>query len=87
MHRTTKWHYYITKPGWNPNEPLNRASFEKIAEVSHDGTLPVVGDTHSITIPEDRIGYHVILAVWDIADTQNAFYNVIDANITPGLGI
>lgn len=87
LHRTTKWHYYITKPGWNPNEPLNRASFEKIAEVSHDGTLPVVGDTHSITIPEDRIGYHVILAVWDIADTQNAFYNMIDANITPGLGI
>lgn len=87
LHRTTKWHYYITKPGWNPNEPLNRASFEKIAEVSHNGTLPVVGETHSITIPEDRIGYHVILAVWDIADTPNAFYNVIDANVTPGLGI
>lgn len=87
LHRTTKWHYYITKPGWDPNEPLNRASFEKIAEVSHDGTFPVVGETHSITIPEDRIGYHVILAVWDIADTPNAFYNVIDANVTPGLGI
>lgn len=27
------------------------------------------------------MGYHVILAIWDISDTANAFYNVIDANI------
>ncbi len=29
----------------------------------------------------DRSGYHVILAVWDVADTANAFYNVIDVNL------
>lgn len=28
-----------------------------------------------------RNGYHVILAVWDVADTSNAFYNVIDVNL------
>ena len=34
-----------------------------------------------IDIPANRNGYHVILAVWDIADTVNAFYNVIDVNV------
>lgn len=83
LHRTSKWHYYITKSGWNPNQPLSRDSFEKVSEVTHNGTLPVINDVHSINIPEDRSGYHVILAVWDIADTANAFYNVIDVNVTP----
>ena len=87
LHRTTKWHYYMTKPGCNPNQPLKRASFEKISEIPHDGTPPIVGQSHTISIPNNRLGYHVILAVWDIADTPNAFYNVIDANISPGLGI
>ena len=32
-------------------------------------------------MPTDRSGYHVILAVWDVADTANAFYNVIDVNL------
>lgn len=80
LHSTTKWHYYITKPSWDPDQPLSRDSFEKIAEISHDGSLPIVGETHSIHIPENRIGYHVILAVWDIENTPNAFYNVIDTN-------
>ncbi|MGQ0416456.1 fibronectin type III domain-containing protein, partial [Bacillus sp. HC-TM] len=37
--------------------------------------------THKINVPTDRSGYHVILAVWDVADTANAFYNVIDVNL------
>lgn len=87
LHRTTKWHYYITKPGWDPNQPLTRDAFEKISEIRHDGSLPTAGEIHSVQIPEDRIGYHVILAIWDIDDTPNAFYNVIDANILPGASL
>src|SRR5699024_5952676 len=34
---------------------------------------------HDCVIPE-REGYHVILAYWEVADTANAFYQVIDAN-------
>ncbi|MDP8591520.1 lytic polysaccharide monooxygenase, partial [Enterococcus lactis] len=30
---------------------------------------------------QDRKGYNVILAVWNISDTTNAFYQVIDVNI------
>lgn len=80
-HATAKWHYYMTKPGWNPNQPLSRQNLELIGEVVHNGTPPQDNTPHHITIPANRQGYHVILAVWDVADTANAFYNVIDVNI------
>ncbi|MGP2688349.1 lytic polysaccharide monooxygenase, partial [Serratia nevei] len=38
--------------------------------------------THQCNIPADRSGSHVILAVWDIADTANAFYQAIDVNLS-----
>lgn len=81
-HRTTKWHYYITKPGWNQNAPLTRDSLELISTINHDGSLATNSPIHTINIPEDRLGYHIILGVWDVEDTANAFYNVIDVNIS-----
>ena len=82
-HLTTKWHYYITKNGWDQNKPLSRNDLQPIGEVYANGADAETNPTHNITIPSDHIGYHVILAVWDIHDTSNAFYNVIDANIQP----
>ncbi|WP_260334510.1 lytic polysaccharide monooxygenase [Streptomyces beigongshangae] len=29
-------------------------------------------------LPERRAGHHVLLAVWEVADTGHAFYQVID---------
>ncbi|MED2584579.1 lytic polysaccharide monooxygenase, partial [Bacillus thuringiensis] len=80
-HSTSKWHYYITKKGWDPNKPLTRAELEPIGTVKHDGSAASNNLTHTINVPTDRNGYHVILAVWDVADTSNAFYNVIDVNL------
>ncbi|MBK5491251.1 lytic polysaccharide monooxygenase [Bacillus sp. TH17] len=80
-HLTSQWHYYITKKGWNPNKPLTRADFELIGTVKHDGSAASNNLSHKINVPTDRSGYHVILAVWDVADTVNAFYNVIDVNL------
>ncbi|WP_342503572.1 lytic polysaccharide monooxygenase [Lysinibacillus sp. FSL L8-0126] len=80
-HLTSKWHYYITKKGWNPNKPLNRADLELIATVEHNGSAASNNLTHTINVPTDRSGYHILLAVWDVADTSNAFYNVIDVNL------
>ncbi|MGX7024656.1 lytic polysaccharide monooxygenase [Vagococcus hydrophili] len=80
-HKTAKWHYYMTKSGWNQNKPLNRDELELIGTVNHDGTMSTNNLSHAISIPEDRTGYHVILSVWDVADTSNAFYNVIDVNV------
>ena len=80
-HLTSQWHYYITKKGWNPNKALTRADFEPIGTVQHDGSAASNNVAHKINVPTDRSGYHVILAVWDVADTVNAFYNVIDVNL------
>lgn len=49
--------------------------------MNHDGSAASNNLTHTINVPNDRNGYHVILAVWDVADTSNAFYNVIDVNL------
>ncbi|EOB2772728.1 lytic polysaccharide monooxygenase [Enterococcus faecalis] len=80
-HRTTKWHYYMTKSGWNQNAPLNRDELELIGTIEHDGSSASNNLSHTINVPQNRMGYHVILAVWDVADTSNAFYNVIDVNV------
>lgn len=86
-HATAKWHYYMTKQGWDPNKPLSRQDLELIGTVAHNGTPPQDNVSHQITVPANRTGYHIILAVWDVADTTNAFYNVIDVNVTSGTGV
>lgn len=86
-HSTAKWHYYITKQGWDPNQPLARADLELIGTIAGNGAIPTDNTPHQITIPQNRQGYHVIVAVWDVADTQNAFYSVIDVNVVPSTGV
>lgn len=88
-HATASWKYYLTKPNWNPNEPLSRNSFDltPFCSVAYDGTQPPKNYSDTCNVPSGRTGYHVILAVWEVADTPNAFYNVIDVNFggsTPG---
>jgi chitin-binding protein len=91
-HNTTGWEYFITKTGWNPNEPLSRAAFEltPFCTVDGGGVPPLAGaegssgpgrEKHSCTLPADRNGQHVILGVWTIDNTPAAFYNVMDVNI------
>jgi chitin-binding protein len=81
-HSTAQWRYYITKQSWDPSGPLERNDFELISTIAHNGTAASNNKVHTISIPANRSGYHVVLAVWDVADTANAFYNVIDVNIT-----
>jgi len=89
-HKTRRWTYWITKDGWNHNLPLSRNQFEPEPLRTYlieyrpywgpeaEQELMPRGDTeHELTLPE-RSGYHVLLAVWDVADTGNAFYQVID---------
>lgn len=78
-HATDKWDYYITKADWDPNKPLTRADLELFCTVEDGGKRPDSITTHNCEVPE-RTGYHVILAYWEVYDTANAFYNVIDAN-------
>src|SRR5699024_1992765 len=78
-HATANWDYYVTKENWDPNSPLKRSDLELFCSIDDGGARPDFNVSHDCVIPE-REGYHVILAYWEVADTANAFYQVIDAN-------
>ena len=84
-HRTADWKYFITKPGWDQNAPLTRADFVPLATFDGRGDIPAQPTVHTLQIPAGYTGYHVIYAVWEIADTGNAFYNTIDLDVEPGV--
>ncbi|GKW42208.1 lytic polysaccharide monooxygenase [Pectobacterium parvum] len=82
-HSTESWKFYITKENWNPNQPLSREQLNLTAfcERSDSGKVPTSTVNVECVVPNVKSGYYIILAVWNIADTGNAFYQVIDANI------
>ncbi|MFB1051504.1 lytic polysaccharide monooxygenase [Paraliobacillus sp. JSM ZJ581] len=82
-HATENWDYYITKENWDPNQPLKRSDLELFCSVNDGGKRPDFNVSHDCVVPQ-RTGYHVILAYWEVADTANAFYQVIDANFDGG---
>lgn len=84
-HATSKFHYYITKPDWDPNKPLTRDQLDltPFCTLEYEGNKPPAALSHDCEVPV-RTGYHIILAVWDVADTANAFYNVIDVDFGNG---
>ncbi|MBH5316229.1 lytic polysaccharide monooxygenase [Paenibacillus sp. GSMTC-2017] len=83
-HATTSYRYFITKVGWNPNAPLTRAQLDltPFCTVQGNGQAPPTTLSHSCNVPA-RTGYHIILAVWDISNTPNAWYIAIDAQFGP----
>lgn len=87
-HATRRWNYFMTKEDWNPERVLSRDQFE--AEPFYtvqinlqpfwehtDAMMPSSPTVHDVPLPQ-REGYHVLLAVWEVANTGNAFYQVID---------
>ncbi|WP_074012521.1 lytic polysaccharide monooxygenase [Candidatus Sodalis sp. SoCistrobi] len=84
QHRTESWQLYITRPDWDPDKPLSRVQFDlhPLVDKSGEDEVPPECVTLNYTIPENYSGYHVLLAVWSVADTGNAFYQVIDTDIS-----
>lgn len=85
-HRTASWQFFITKQDWDVNKPLTRNGFDltPFCEQQDNGHVPAKVVKIECDVPE-RTGYQVILGVWTIADTTNAFYQVIDVNMTKSL--
>ncbi|MBT2441269.1 lytic polysaccharide monooxygenase [Streptomyces sp. ISL-36] len=79
-HRTTDFRYYITKNGWDRTKPLTRAALDSqpFLTVPYNSQQPPATLSHFGTIPAGKTGKHLILAVWTIADTANAFYACSD---------
>ncbi|WP_338849272.1 lytic polysaccharide monooxygenase [Massilia sp. W12] len=88
-HASRDIRYWITKENWDPNAPISRAQFEAqpFCTVNYGGGKPVPSTSelanHNCSVPS-RNGYHLILSVWDVADTVNSFYNVMDVNFEAG---
>lgn len=80
-HATTKWQYFITKQDWDVNKPLTHDAFEltPFCEIDGKGLVPESRETHTCNVPQ-RTGYQIIYAVWEIDNTANSFYQVIDVN-------
>lgn len=79
-HATSDFRYYITKDGWDPTKPLTRADLESqpFMTVPYGGKQPPATLTQQGTIPTQKTGKHIILSVWNVADTANAFYSCSD---------
>ncbi|MCX4680950.1 lytic polysaccharide monooxygenase [Streptomyces sp. NBC_01433] len=66
-HSTSTWQYY--------------AGGQKIAEFNDNGAQPGATVTHQVNFGS-HTGKQKVLAVWNIADTSNAFYACIDVNVS-----
>ncbi|MEU3513193.1 lytic polysaccharide monooxygenase [Streptomyces longwoodensis] len=80
MHATTDFKYYVTRQGWNQDHNLSRSDLNltPFLTVPYGGQRPPSTLSHSGTLPSGLSGHHVILAVWTVADTGNAFYACSD---------
>ncbi|AXL87828.1 chitin-binding protein [Streptomyces sp. CB09001] len=70
---------YITKPGYDPSQPLGWGDLDLSAPVA-TSTDPVASGgfyTFSGTLPE-RSGKHLLYAVWQRSDSPEAFYSCSD---------
>lgn len=78
-HATTSFRYYITNGRYDATRPLTRSVLEltPIKSVSYGGAAPPAEVSHNVTLPS-RQGKHLILGVWTIANTGNAFYQCSD---------
>lgn len=87
-HASRRWRYWMTRADWDPAQPLSRASFDPepfhIVQLEahphweHSEELwPAKPTHHQVRLPV-RVGRHALLAVWDVANTGNAFFQVID---------
>jgi len=92
-HKYRRFNYFITRADWNPSLPLSRAQFEPTPFYSvlnehqpywsyNDEMYAPNPSTHTFVLPE-REGYHVLLGVWEVAETDKAFYQVVDLDFQP----
>ncbi|WP_037912576.1 lytic polysaccharide monooxygenase auxiliary activity family 9 protein [Actinacidiphila yeochonensis] len=80
QHSTTDFSYYITNNTYNPNKPLTRSEINPtpFLKVAYNGAQPPTTVTQQGTIPTGHTGKQLIVGVWTIADTGNAFYSCAD---------
>ena len=82
QHATTDFEYFVTNDSYDPTQPLTRSELAStpFLTVPYGGAQPPVDVSQTGTLPGGKSGRQLILAVWTIADTANAFYQCADVN-------
>lgn len=82
-HSTTDFQYFITNDDYDPTQPLTRddLELEPFMTVPMGGQQPGQTEDHQGTVPTQKSGKHLILSVWNVADTGNAFYSCSDIEL------
>jgi predicted carbohydrate-binding protein with CBM5 and CBM33 domain len=84
---------YITKPGWDPTQPLAWSELEP-TPFSTATNPPSVGNPGSIssyyywnaTLPAGYTGYQIIVSIWTRSDSTETFYGCSDVMFDGGTG-
>nr|BFD40829.1 lytic polysaccharide monooxygenase [Pseudomonas sp. FFPRI_1] len=86
-HVTRGYSWFITKDGWDPKQRISRAQLEPAAfykdfytEVPFDkfGSVLKAKTHHEVVLPKNKRGHHVVVLVWNVANTGNGFYQAFD---------
>jgi chitin-binding protein len=80
-HATKYFRFYITKQGWDRKEPLTWKTLTKFATVRKPEADSDNRYRMTVKLPAGRKGTHVIYAVWQRSDSQEAFYSCSDVKI------
>jgi chitin-binding protein len=82
IHATTSFRFFVTNSGYDPTKPLTRAALNLTPFLDDElgGQRPSGDWSQQGTMPTGLHGRHLILGVWDIADTGNAFYSCADVD-------
>ncbi|MEA1063480.1 lytic polysaccharide monooxygenase auxiliary activity family 9 protein [Erwinia sp. HR93] len=88
-HTTRGYRAFITKDGWDATQRISRAQleeapfFEDIYPYVPFSQYPdklVAKTEHDLVLPKNKRGHHVIVLLWLVADTGNAFYQALDVD-------
>ncbi len=86
------WTQYITRDGWNINEPLRWSDLEpapwnQVTNPPLNGNGPYGPEwTWPATLPTGKTGRHIIYSIWQRSDSPEAFYQCADVNLTSDPG-
>ena len=88
-HVTRGYQWFITKDGWDPQQRISRAQLEaqpffedfytQVPYYNHSDEMKARVN-HEVKLPANKKGHHVIVLMWIVADTGNAFYQAFDVD-------
>ncbi|WP_218952255.1 lytic polysaccharide monooxygenase auxiliary activity family 9 protein [Amycolatopsis anabasis] len=81
-HANSNFEYYITRDGWNPNQPLKWSDLVPIQTFKNQN--PTTFTKWTISIPP-RTGRHLLYSIWQrVVGSAEAFYTCSDVDFGGG---